>query len=94
MAFYVYMLAAKKHGTLYIGVTNDLVRRTYEHRAGLVEGFTRRYGVKTLVYFETHPLALTAIAREKQLKRWRRAWKIDLIEEDNPEWRDLYPDIA
>jgi len=92
--FYVYRLAARKNGTLYVGVTNDLVRRVYEHRTGAAEGFTRRYDVKSLVYFETHQDALGAIAREKKLKRWRRAWKIALIERDNPDWCDLYQDIA
>ena len=94
LQFYVYMLAARKNGTLYVGVTNDLVRRVYEHRTGAAEGFTRRYDVKSLVYFEIHQDAAAAIAREKKLKRWRRAWKIALIERDNPDWRDLYQDIA
>ncbi len=93
MAYYVYMLANRKQGTLYIGVTNDLVRRIYEHREGLVESFTKRYHVDRLVYFETHDSIEAAIAREKKLKHWKRAWKTDLIERDNPDWRDLYPDI-
>ncbi len=88
------MLAAGKNGTLYTGVTNDLVRRIYQHRTGSVDGFTKRHGVKTLVYFEIYQDAYAAITREKKLKRWRRAWKIALIERDNPEWRDLYRDIA
>ena len=88
------MLAARMNGTLYVGVTNDLVRRVFEHRTGSVEGFTERYGVKSLVYFEIYQDADTAITREKKLKRWRRAWKIALIERDNPEWRDLYQDLA
>jgi putative endonuclease len=88
--FYVYILASKKRGTLYIGVTNDIARRIYEHRTGATDSFTRRYGVFRLVYFETFPTAVEAIRREKMLKRWNRQWKIELIEKDNPEWFDLY----
>jgi putative endonuclease len=94
MAFYVYLLASKKHGTLYLGVTNDLVRRTYEHRTKAVGGFTKRYDVNKLVWFEIYDDAVTAITREKELKKWRRDWKIRLIEETNPEWVDLYPGIS
>jgi putative endonuclease len=94
MAYYVYLLASKKHGTLYLGVTNDLVRRGYEHRTKAVEGFTSRYGVDKLVWFEIYDDAITAIAREKELKKWRRDWKIRLIEEENPGWVDLYPSIS
>lgn len=94
MACYVYMLASKKNGTLYLGVTNDIVRRGYEHRTKAVDGFTTRYGVDKLVWFEIYDDALTAITREKELKKWRRAWKIRLIEENNREWVDLYPGIA
>ena len=94
MTYFVYMLASKPHGTLYIGVTNDLVRRVYEHRTNAVEGFTKRFDVKTLVYFEEAATAESAIMREKQLKKWRRAWKIELIERDNPTWADIYPKIA
>ncbi len=90
MTYYVYILASRPNGTLYIGVTNDLVRRTYEHREGLVDGFTKNRGVKTLVFFEPYDDIEHAIVREKRLKRWRRAWKIQLIERDNPDWRDLY----
>jgi putative endonuclease len=79
MAYYVYLLASKKHGTLYLGVTNDLVRRGFEHRTKAVPGFTKRYGVDKLVWFEIYDDALTAIAREKELKKWRRDWKIRLI---------------
>ena len=86
----VYILANKRNGTLYVGVTSDLMRRIWEHKNGLIEGFTRRYGVHILVYAERHETMLAAIQREKQLKRWRRAWKIELIERSNPEWRDLY----
>ena len=85
----VYILASGKHGTLYIGVTSDLIARLHQHREGLIEGFTSRYGVSRLVYFEMSDDMPTAIAREKQLKKWRRAWKIELIEEANPDWVDL-----
>lgn len=88
-AFYVYILASKKDGTLYVGVTNDLARRISEHKAKLVPGFTRQYGVDRLVYFEAYDSILEARAREHALKRWRRAWKIALIEKLNPDWRDL-----
>jgi len=94
MAFWVYILASRPGGTIYVGVTNDLVRRTYEHRNGLVEGFTRRYGVKRLVHFEQYDDPATAIQREKNIKYWSREWKIDLIVASNPEWRDLYDDVA
>jgi putative endonuclease len=92
--YWVYILASKLGGTLYIGVTNNLIRRMYEHRMGLVPGFTRRYQVHHLVYFEPHTDIEAAIRREKRLKRWNRAWKIKLIEELNPNWDDLYPQIA
>jgi putative endonuclease len=88
-SFFVYILASKKNGTLYVGVTNDLARRMTEHKAKLVPGFTRQYGVDRLVYFETFESIIEARAREHVLKRWRRAWKITLIEELNPEWNDL-----
>ena len=94
MAYYVYLLARKRNGTLYLGVTSDIVRRGHEHRTKAAAGFTSRYGVDRLVWFEVHDEPLTAIAREKELKKWRRAWKIRLIEESNPEWTDLYPGIA
>ena len=90
MAYYVYILASKERGTLYVGVTNDLMRRVYEHKEGLAEGFSMRHGVKRLVYFETHESIEAAILQEKRLKRWRRDWKIELIERDNPHWVDLY----
>jgi len=92
--YYAYILASKRNGTLYIGVTNDLVRRAYEHREGLVDGFTKDNGVKRLVWFEEHTSVQNAIQREKNLKHWVRQWKIELIEKDNPEWRDLYDDIV
>src|SRR5215470_8609970 len=88
-SFFVYILASRRNGTLYVGVTNDLARRMSEHKARLVPGFTRQYGVRLLVYFEVYESILEARAREHALKRWRRAWKIKLIEQLNPEWRDL-----
>jgi len=94
MAYYVYLLATGKYGTLYLGVTNNIVRRIYEHKRKAVSGFTKRYSVDKLVWFEIYNDALTAIAREKELKKWRRDWKIHLIEESNPQWIDLYPEIA
>jgi putative endonuclease len=94
MTYYVYILGSQKNGTLYIGVTNDLIRRTYEHRAGVVEGFTDRYGVHLLVYFEETENIEAAIQREKRLKKWRRDWKIKLIEKANPNWEDLYPGLT
>lgn len=90
MAYYVYILASKKNGTLYIGVTNDLARRVHEHREGHADGFTKRYGVKMLVYFEMHDRVEQAIQREKTMKQWLRTWKVDLIERDNPNWEDLW----
>ncbi len=92
--YYVYILASKIGGTLYIGVTNNLIRRVYEHRQKLAEGFTKRYDVAKLVYYEVHSDVEAAITREKQMKKWNRAWKVRLIEEDNPNWDDLYPRIA
>ena len=88
-AYYLYILASKRNGTLYIGVTNDLVRRIGEHRQGAVPGFTKRYGVHLLVYYETYDDIREALARELAMKKWRRAWKIELIERQNPRWRDL-----
>lgn len=93
-SYYVYILASKRNGTLYIGVTNDLVRRVYEHKQGLVEGFTKKYNVKQLVFFEETNDVESAITREKQMKKWNRQWKIELIEKQNPEWKDLYSEIA
>jgi putative endonuclease len=94
VAAYVYILASKRNGTPYIGVTSDLVRRVYAHRENLVDGFTKRYSVHTLVYFETFDDMPSAIAREKAMKKWNRAWKLELIETSNPAWNDLYPMIA
>ncbi len=90
---YVYILASKKNGTLYVGVTNDLIRRVYEHQHALVDGFTKRYKVKVLVYFEIHDSIEAAIQRERNIKEWKRPWKIDLIEKDNKDWLDLYPTL-
>jgi putative endonuclease len=92
-SYCVYILASKRNGTLYTGVTNDLIARVRQHRDGLIAGFTKQYGVKTLVYFEPHVDIIQAIAREKRIKRWRREWKLALIEKDNPNWRDLWLDI-
>ena len=92
--FYVYILASKRNGTLYLGVTSDIVKRVWQHKNGLAEGFTKKYGIERLVYYEIYEDAENAIKREKQLKKWRRAWKIELIEEKNSEWRDLYVDIC
>ncbi len=92
--YWVYILASRIGGTLYIGVTNNLVRRVYEHRMGLADGFTKKYQVHRLVYFEQYNDIEAAILREKRLKKWKREWKIELIEKDNPRWDDLYPQIA
>ncbi len=92
--FYVYILASNRNGTLYIGVTKDLVRRIHEHKEDVVNGFTHEYGVHRLVYFEEYSDPTTAIQREKNLKHWVRRWKTDLIETTNPTWRDLYDEIA
>ncbi|MDO5693369.1 MAG: GIY-YIG nuclease family protein [Pseudomonadota bacterium] len=86
----VYLLASRYRGTLYVGVTSDLVQRVWQHRQGLVEGFTQRYGVHALVWFELHATMLDAITREKHIKEWKRAWKVRLIEAANPRWLDLY----
>jgi len=93
MAFYVYLLASRKRGTFYTGVTNDLARRIHEHRDGQGSAFTRRHHVYRLVYYETYPTLEEAIRREKRLKRWPRDWKIRTIEASNPEWRDLYEEL-
>ena len=90
---YVYIMASRRNGTLYVGMTSDLVHRVSQHRQGLVPGFTSRYGVKLLVWHETHNDINEAIRREKQIKRWRRAWKLRLIETENPEWKDLWFEI-
>jgi putative endonuclease len=94
MAYYVYLLASSKHGTLYVGVTRDLIRRVYQHRTKAMPGFTKRYGVSLLVWFEIYDDPTSAITREKEIKKWRRDWKVALIEETNPHWTDLYPSIT
>jgi len=93
-AYWVYILASRPRGTLYVGMTNDLVRRVYEHQNGLIDGFTKQYRVKMLVYFERHETPHAAIQREKNVKHWSRKWKLDLIQQANPAWRDLTNDIA
>jgi putative endonuclease len=90
----VYILASKHNGTLYIGVTSDLQKRVWEHKNKFVEGFTKRYGIARLVYYELHADMVSAITREKQLKKWYRAWKLELIEKQNPEWTDLWNQIG
>jgi len=92
--YFVYMLASSKLGTLYTGVTNDLLRRTWEHREHVVPGFTRKHSVDRLVWFEEHTSIEAALLREKQVKRWRRDWKIALIERQNPDWSDLFPNLS
>jgi putative endonuclease len=89
----VYILASKRNGTLYIGVTSDLVKRIWEHKNNMVEGFTKRYGIHHLVWYELHDSMESAIEREKRLKEWKRVWKLDLIETSNPDWQDLYHTI-
>ncbi|HEX3097773.1 MAG TPA: GIY-YIG nuclease family protein [Usitatibacter sp.] len=92
--FAVYIMASKRNGTLYIGVTSDLPKRAWEHRESVADGFTKDYGVKILAWYEMHDNAESAITREKRLKKWNRAWKIRLIEERNPGWNDLFPEIC
>ena len=89
----VYILASKRNGTLYVGVTSNLIKRVWEHKNDLVEGFTNRYGVHMLVWYELHETLSSAIAREKAIKEWQRKWKLQLIEETNSGWRDLYPEL-
>jgi putative endonuclease len=92
--FYIYILASRPGGAIYIGVTNDIVRRVYEHKSGVIDGFTRRYGVSRLVYFEQYDDVRAALQRERNIKHWPRAWKTRLIGRANPTWRDLYEEIA
>jgi len=92
--FYVYLLCSKRNGTLYTGVTSDLAKRIYEHRNNLVDGFTKKYNVHRLVWYEIHESAESAITREKRIKKWKRAWKLKLIEQTNPKWIDLYENIC
>ena len=89
-----YILASQRNGTLYIGVTSNLIQRIWQHREGVVDGFSQQYGVKTLVWYEQHETMDSAIAREKALKRWNRDWKLRLIEKRNPQWLDLWPEIT
>ena len=89
----VYLLASKRNGTLYVGVTSNLAQRIWQHKEGVAEGFTKEHGVKTLVWYEVHESMESAVAREKAIKEWRREWKLSLIEKQNPEWRDLYAEI-
>lgn len=91
---YVYILASARYGTLYIGVTSDLVKRVWEHRLGVVDGFTKQHKISRLVWYETHGDIMEAIKREKQLKKWERAWKVKMISTSNPTWRDLYGDFT
>jgi putative endonuclease len=91
--FFVYILASGRNGTLYVGVTSDLPKRIGQHKSGDIPGFTARYDVKSLVWFEPHGSAESAITREKQIKRWRRVWKLELVEKGNPTWRDLHDDL-
>ena len=93
MTYYVYILASRRNGTLYVGVTNDLSRRAFQHKEGFADGFTKRYGVHRLVYYESHDEVGRALQREKNIKHWPRAWKLALIEEGNPRWLDLYEQL-
>ncbi len=93
MSFWVYIMASRPRGTLYVGMTNDLRGRVWEHREGVVDGFTKTYGVTMLVYFEQHDSLQSALERERRIKRWARSWKIDLIRSRNPDWRDLFDDL-
>ncbi|MEK7211831.1 MAG: GIY-YIG nuclease family protein [Patescibacteria group bacterium] len=92
--YFVYILASKRNGTLYIGVTSDLIKRVYQHKNNMVAGFTKKYAVHSLVYFDQTSDVMSAIEREKNLKAWKRKWKLDLIEKDNPNWDDLYNKIV
>jgi putative endonuclease len=93
MSFFVHILASRRNGTLYFGMTDDLARRTWQHRTGVVAGFTKKYGVKILVWYELHESRESAFKRERQLKKWNRAWKLRLIEQMNPQWRDLADEL-
>jgi putative endonuclease len=93
-SFFVYILCSRQNGTLYTGVTSNLVKRVYEHKNNLADGFTKKYNVHLLVWYEVHQTAESSMTREKQIKSWKRAWKLRLIEENNPAWNDLYEDIC
>ena len=92
--FYVYMLASRPQGTLYIGMTDDLIRRVWEHKSKAIPGFTAKYAVDRLVWYEPHETLESGLLRERQIKEWKRAWKIQLLERDNPHWADLYPSLS
>jgi putative endonuclease len=94
MSFWVYILASKRNGTLYVGMTDNLVKRVWIHKSGVLPGFTTKHGVKTLVWHEEHESRESAFTRERQIKKWNRAWKLELVEKINPDWRDLYDEIA
>jgi len=94
MNYFVYIIASRKDGAIYIGVSNDIVRRIYEHRNKVVRGFASKYNITLLVWFETYDDPILAISREKELKKWKRSWKIQLIEKQNPQWNDLYDSIC
>jgi putative endonuclease len=94
MSFWVYILTSRRNGTLYVGMTENLVQRVWMHRNGALPGFTQRHGVKTLVWYEQHETREAAITRERQIKKWNRAWKLQMIERLNPSWRDLYDDLS
>ena len=93
MAFYVYLIASQRNGTLYVGMTDNLPARIWQHREGTIPGFTKQYGVKILVWYEQHDSREAAILRERQIKKWNRVWKLELIERTNPGWRDLFNDL-
>ena len=94
MSFFVYMLASKRNGTLYVGMTDNLARRVWEHQSGVVAGFTKKYGIKTLVWYEMHGSRETAFQRERQIKKWNRLWNLEMIERANPTWRDLVEELV
>jgi putative endonuclease len=94
MSYYVYILASRKDGAIYVGITNDIVRRIYEHRIKAVRGFTSKYNITRLVWFEIYDDPISAISREKELKKWKRAWKVQLVDAQNPQWNDLYESIC
>jgi len=94
MVFYVYILASRRNGTLYIGMTDNLIQRVWMHRNGVLPGFTKRYGVKTLVWYEQHETREQALIRERQMKKWNRTWKLETIERTNPAWSDLYENLS
>jgi putative endonuclease len=94
MSFWVYILASRRNGTLYIGMTDDLIRRVWQHKEGVIPGFAQQYGVKMLVWYEQHETRVSALQRERQMKKWNRTWKFELIERMNPGWKDLFDEIV